>query len=104
MLWQYGSCLQNNEQEENMTEPDWTIAPSWAQWLTVNRSGSAWWWDAKPVANKKTGCWRITDENYMRYHAGKYPAGDDWRRALRQRPELGAAEQLYLFAGVTHAT
>jgi hypothetical protein len=82
-----------------MTEPDWTTAPSWAQWLTVNRSGSAWWWDAKPVVNKKTGCWRITDENYMRYLAGRYPPGDDWRRALKQRPEVGAAEQLSLFAG-----
>ena len=75
-----------------MTEPDWTTAPSWAQWFTIDDDGYGFWWDTQPVANKMVGCWQVdmSADWYDTQPAGIYPdAADDWEHSLRQRPAEG---------------
>jgi len=50
-----------------MTEPDWTQAPSWAQWFAIDGAGRAWWYEIEPTP--KWTSWRG-----MISHAGEYLA------------------------------
>ena len=82
----------DQQKEKSMTEPDWTTAPSWAQWFTIDDDGYGFWWDTQPVANKMVGCWQVdmSADWYDTQPAGIYPdAADDWEHSLRQRPAEG---------------
>ena len=75
-----------------MTEPDWTTAPLWARWFTVDVDGGGWWWKTKPKPRKKSGRWLGPDtrEWYYAQPAGVYPeSANDWKNSLRQRPTEG---------------
>jgi hypothetical protein len=73
-----------------MTEPDWLLAPKWAEWFAIDDDGEAWWYETKPHAKTNDGMWRQEFHgNIYRgsEHAGVYPElAADWKNSLRQRP------------------
>ena len=74
------------EQAPAAPEPDWALAPEWAQWWSVFPSGLACWWAEKPEQcpaywNKKPTTASRRDADFS------LPLGVDWRTTLRERPE-----------------
>jgi len=74
-----------------MTEPDWTTAPSWAQWFTIDDDGTGWWWKTKPKLTKMIGSWAVDKSHWWEIQpAGVYlKSSDGWEQSLRQRPTKG---------------
>ena len=69
-------------QQPAMPQADWSQAPEWAEWWTVDSEDEAWWYEYEPRA--LIYCWdsaigrRCRDTNY--------PAPSVWRQTLQRRP------------------
>lgn len=76
-------------------QPDWTQAPEWAQWWTVDPDGSVYWYEQKPIlATTVDYCgWQPkTIEGYQQGYMvpdGEVdiPLGIDWRTLKFRRPQ-----------------
>ena len=77
-----------------MPEPDWTNAPSQANWWAVSVDGSAAWFTEKPQLFQAGGTWLCELDNGRPvghvFAAGHVdlPVGRNWRTTLRRRPEV----------------
>jgi hypothetical protein len=77
------------QKEKNVTEPDWSIAPSWAMWFAINVDGRAWWYGTEPKLSQWFGCWvpKLWEEKFScEYEFVGLLYCDDWEQSLRQRP------------------
>lgn len=62
-------------QQYEALAPDWTQAPDWAEWYTIDADGDSWWrCDGKSKYDKLFNL----------------PLGIDWRLCKWQRPEVTA--------------
>jgi hypothetical protein len=69
--------------EHDIPGPDWSDAPSWANWWAMNGDGHAYWYAAEPTYNTQCDIWQITiDPQYKMVYA----ATIDWSNTLRRRP------------------
>jgi hypothetical protein len=75
-------------------QPDWSDAPSWANWLSQGKSGGWSWYEFKPTL--EGGWWS--------YHQRRYDAyvkSENWQGSLQQRPPAPKVEvgQVWGFHG-----
>jgi hypothetical protein len=62
-----------------MRKPDWSTAPSWANYLAMDAYGAWYWFEAEPQM-EEVG-WRIDCGRYCR------ACHDDWGDSLEERPK-----------------
>ena len=70
---------------ESQPQPDWSSAPEWAQWWSVDADGEATFWQNKPDVIYIRGMWHDDGECLVACDLD-LPIGIDWRTTLRQRP------------------
>jgi len=73
------------ERAESQPQPDWSSAPEWAQWWSVDADGEATFWQNKPDVICIRGMWYDDGECLVACDLD-LPIGIDWRTTLRQRP------------------
>ena len=69
--------------------PDWSQAPEWAQWYTIDGKGEGNWHVEEPEHNE----WRCQWFSAWPHSYGGtvvIPLGIDWRLCKWQRPEVAA--------------
>lgn len=70
--------------------PDWSEAPEWANWWSVDADGDIFWSEIKPMPHKSSASWQIDfskgrvdfDQNI------DIPIGIDWRTLIEERPNV----------------
>lgn len=70
-------------------QPDWSKAPEWAQWWTVNPTGLVSWSETEPVPTSVGfGHWdvRISGARWEVKGVIDIPLGIDWRTLKQRRP------------------
>lgn len=71
-------------------QPDWSQAPEWAMWWTVNPTGLVNWSRDEPFASTTGyGHWAVPPPT--RWHIQgviEIPIGIDWRLCKERRPEV----------------
>ena len=65
-------------------QPDWSVAPDWANWWSFD-SESPYWWSDKPKDNDKT--WFCYDVYWKCGKAPSFGYTSNWQDSLRKRPE-----------------
>jgi hypothetical protein len=69
-------------------QPDWSKAPAWAQWWTVDADDNVAWFQNRPfcIASGWVNSGGMTQmyNTMLPYHL---PLGIDWRTTLQQRPQ-----------------
>ena len=66
-------------------QPDWSQAPSWAKYFTIDSLGIARFWDCEPT--KTSASWFIDDVVVWRCEETTiFNYKGDWRESLRKRP------------------
>ena len=73
------------DSEEPQEEPDWSKAPSWANWWAVDYDGEACWFDERPTLDKD-GIWLWVPHGKFE-SIGDLPEPKDPKSTLRKRPE-----------------
>lgn len=79
-------------------EPDWALAPDWAQWFAIDSNGDMYWYDDEPKIVDDV--WDGNDSGLLSFRDlvgtiiiinskgikiyEDYPA---WRESLRRRPQ-----------------
>ena len=67
-------------------QPDWSQAPEWAKYFTINSLGIARFWDYEPT--KTSASWFIDDDVVWRCEETTiFNHKGDWRESLRKRPQ-----------------
>ena len=67
-------------------QPDWSQAPEWAKYLTIDSLGIARFWDYEPT--KTSASWFIDDDVVWRCEETTiFNYKGDWRNSLRKRPK-----------------
>lgn len=67
--------------------PDWSQAPEWAMWHTIDCNGTGYWHENTP--SRGVIGWGSSGSPGNRWHSDKgydLPLGVDWRQTLQQRP------------------
>jgi len=73
------------ENKKNLKgKPSWTVAPSWARWLSQNIYGQWWWHSRKPSIMTIT--WINHEGSYD--DSGYKSNSDNWRESLESRPKV----------------
>ena len=77
--------------EHDIPGPDWSDAPSWAQWWAMDYMG-AWWYKQKP-SYVKIGAgprwfWYSQAGAFEEDRSVRPGQGIDYRETLRKRPEV----------------
>lgn len=72
--------------------PDWSQAPEWAQWWSMDQDGKQQWWEKKPVLDDRYAWWlydwsHFTTYRHKRVEFRPDENGIDWRETLQQRPQ-----------------
>lgn len=75
--------------------PDWSQAPSWANWYSIDKDGKAQWWEKKPCLDDRYTWWLYdwdADQGgtYHRHEQVEWipeKNGIDWRTTLTARPK-----------------
>jgi hypothetical protein len=65
-------------------KPDWSTAPSWAEYLAMDANGAWWWYANKPLL----WCWD-SDQDEWKPNGGSQKAvviGSRWQESLEERP------------------
>ena len=65
-------------------KPDWSTAPFWAKWLTMDGDGLWQWHEKEPKYSHATGIWYNDNLGRTRYDNSELPAAAD---TLEARPE-----------------
>jgi len=80
-----------NLEEETMTnvQPDWSDAPSWAQWWAMDYT-SACWYKQQPtyVKSGPRWIWYSQGSTFEEDRNVRPVQGIDYRETLRKRPEV----------------
>ena len=63
------------------SEPDWSVAPEWANWWAQDKDGTCYWYINKPLLIETV--WKITGQFQI---AGEKKS-EDWKASLKQRHE-----------------
>jgi hypothetical protein len=75
-------------------QPDWSKAPKWAQWWTMDKDGKQEWWEEEPILNDKYTWWLYdwskAPHRHIRVEFRPDKNGIDWRTLKRQRPAATA--------------
>ena len=67
-------------------QPDWSQAPDWAKYFTIDSLGIARFWDYEPT--KTSASWFIDDDVVWRCEeTAIFNYKGDWRESLRKRPQ-----------------
>lgn len=76
--------------------PDWSQAPEWAMYHTIDRDGKRTWWEKKPVLDDKYTWWlydwSVPGVHYRHVTYKPEQHGIDWRDTLQQRPAPAALQ------------
>ena len=64
-------------------KPDWSQAPSWANWLCMDWDGSWWWYEQEPFYKPKTLGWTAKGGK-CDLHSHK---DEIWKNTLEERPK-----------------
>ena len=65
-------------------EPDWSQAPEWAEWHSIDAIEIGSWWEFEPqLDGEMWDRYRSRCQSYMT----TLPLGIDWRTTLRERPK-----------------
>ena len=67
--------------------PDWTQAPDWAQWYSIDTDGNCLWHRSQPITQSYPGGWITRDNNAHAKHV-RLPLGIDWRLCIWQRSDV----------------
>ena len=69
-------------------QPDWSQAPSWANWWSVDENGTANFSGKKPnIEGRQWVYYSAASENLCHIEAPSFGYTGDWRNSLRKRPE-----------------
>ena len=84
--------------EHDIPGPDWSDAPSWAQWWAVDGDGHAYWYAAEPTYNAQCDTWQVKSGPWWIWYSQgttfeedrsvRSGQGIDYRQTLRSRPEV----------------
>lgn len=78
------SLESSNKVEDNpQGAPDWSDAPSWAEWLAQDSDGWWYWYEVKPRILHL--CWIVMGGKHI--SAKKSIQGDNWKNTLQKRLE-----------------
>ena len=78
--------VENYEKEE--WQPDWSQAPSWANWWSVDENGTANFSGKKPnIEGRQWVYYSAASENLCHIEAPSFGYTGDWRNSLRKRPK-----------------
>lgn len=68
-------------------EPDWSNAPEWAMWHSIDRDGKQHWWEKEPYLSDVYLWWLCSEPGTRHANAQRPPdeRGVDWRTTLRRR-------------------
>lgn len=78
--------LKPSNSRELEWQPDWSQAPDWAQWWTVDEKSGMWWSD-KPTVRQYDCMWFCEEIYWECNKAPTFNYQGDWRKSLRKRPE-----------------
>ena len=75
---------------EVLFEPDWSLAPDWANYWAVDMDGYSHWYSFAPVKNLKINGWTLQNngegvDNIFDADPSSIYQGD-WQDSLRKRP------------------
>ncbi len=62
-------------------KPNWNVAPEWAECLAMDRDGTWYWYETKPIADSFDKVWTTNDRALM-----AIPLNTKWKEAIEQRP------------------
>lgn len=69
-------------------EPDWSSAPGWAEYSTVDAYGTVAWHEKEPQApGRWWRCWTNTGGRYAHQTVRPELGERNWRNSLRRRPK-----------------
>ena len=72
-------------------QPDWSQAPSWAEWYSVDKDGDSYFYNFKPYISDDSDYWADHNSVFktgMSEHVnGSFGYTGDWRDSLRKRPQ-----------------
>lgn len=93
--------------EVECPRPDWSKAPAWARWWTVDANGTVLWHEQEPTRHNNALFWHSagrtnwSERNRERSRRGRrpridpsqneqieIPVGVDWRTLIERRPEV----------------
>ena len=69
---------------EVLFEPDWSVAPDWANWWAMDDSGYFWWYQKEPKNKDGGWCVTYTADDFLAAPSFNYQG--DWKDSLRKRP------------------
>lgn len=72
--------LRSPQADAPAPRPDWSQAPTWAQWWAQDATGAAFWYERKPSMYHDEG-WACGGRATL-----AYLPGTNWRETLQQRP------------------
>lgn len=73
---------------EKEWQPDWSQAPDWASWWSVDENGTANFSGKKPnIEGRQWVYYSAASENLCHIEAPSFGYTGDWRNSLRKRPE-----------------
>jgi hypothetical protein len=80
-----------------MSKPDWSEAPSWAEWLAQDKDGTWTFFNNRPQINpyQERWEWEVCSDGSPFLEMRSSAVIGDWRNTLEQRPQnRGVLEQL----------
>ena len=101
LCWNYADAMQaeadereKKQQSEHVFEaidewqPDWSQAPEWANWWSVDENGAANFSGKKPnIEGRQWVYYSAASENLCHIDAPSFGYTGDWRNSLRKRPQ-----------------
>ncbi len=72
--------------KKDLIKADWSEAPEWAQYRTIDPDGLTIWWELKPRVEGAMWFSEMKDDGKFGKHI-ILPPGIDWRETLEKRPE-----------------
>lgn len=78
-------------------KPDWSEAPSWAEWLAQDEDGDWQWFSKKPFIHAPSESWDIPDfATEVEIVSAAQPNPEGWRTTLERRPESTKVGKLHV--------
>lgn len=71
-------------------QPDWSQAPDWAEWWTVDADGEQTFWVKEPQIDRYRAMWYMDASNCEILKDVEIPIGIDWRTLKQRKPQEGA--------------
>lgn len=98
LYWKSSVEARPSSNPQEVVKPDWSTAPSWANWLACEGVGSSysceWWWYASEPALSESfnDAWENTggDAGFSGYSANPKWASLHWKESLEHKPDCEA--------------